>query len=388
MHIGKRAIVLGIAVLLLPSLVACGAKDEKEKKESETAIEMNADEEKKEEKKEEVKETLPVADTVHTELIDPEKAEIIWDSFYKYTRGEFTGLIVRELHIDAVNPDAKEKVEVVQISDAHLNYINDKDREENNPVIMSTYENRKWNKDASSYLNLLRAMQYAGQSDQIVLTGDTMDYLSWGAFELLQKGVWDKYPETLVALGNHEPVRKMQGNVADPTSLESRYQILQENWAHDIYYTSRVIKDSVMVIQMDDSQLRFWDSQVAQLEADLKLAREKQYTVLLFMHCAVDTRDSSERAFAIWENDGRNWDFAQYKLVGRDAQAGSATQKICDLIANNGDVIRGVFTGHMHADYFIPITAKTSTGEQTQIPQYALTGCAYNKGHVFKIIVE
>ena len=58
------------------------------------------------------------------------------------------------------------------------------------------------------------------------------------------------------------------------------------------------------------------------------------------------------------------------------------------MIANNADVIKGIFAGHYHSDYMTKIAAKTPSGEDTFIPQYVLTGNPYDGGHVLKITVK
>ena len=68
--------------------------------------------------------------------------------------------------------------------------------------------------------------------------------------------------------------------------------------------------------------------------------------------------------------------------------AGGATGQVYDLITNNADVIRGVFTGDMHSDFYTEIVAKTADGMQTTIPQYVLTGAFYDDGAVMHITVD
>lgn len=144
-----------------------------------------------------------------------------------------------------------------------------------------------------------------------------------------------------------------------------------------------------MVIQMDNNLSKFWESQVEMLRADLATAMEKQYTVLLFMHKAIDTKDGLTTANAIWNNARTTWTLrtGERALVGINTND-AATLEVMNLITTHGDVIRGIFTGHMHSDFYLPITATTSTGESCVIPQYVLTGTQYNSGHALKINVK
>ena len=60
-------------------------------------------------------------------------------------------------------------------------------------------------------------------------------------------------------------------------------------------------------------------------------------------------------------------------LIGLNAEKGSATETVYNLIVNNADVIKGVFTGHRHCDLSADIKAYTPEGEETVIPQYVMT---------------
>ena len=307
---------------------------------------------------------------------------------------ENSGVMIREVEIDSgTGGDA---VEVVQLSDTHFNYCNERDMEEANPAVMSTWENRVAFRYPSTQTALNNSIEYASYSDQIVITGDAIDYLSWGCLELLYKYVWDPYPDTIIALGNHEPVRQMQGTVPDPSSLESRYQILQDNWKHDIYYTSKILTndqgiEKVMIIQMDNSQNKYWDSQVPLLSADIETAREKQIPVLIFGHTPLSTRNPEDAEhYAIRINDGSG-DPANFYTSFIGYSATGATKQIYDLITMNPDVVKGYFCGHWHCDYYTEIWSKNADGTDNPdvvIPQYVMTGSAYDKGHAIKITIK
>lgn len=314
-----------------------------------------------------------------------EGAPASYDAFYKLANG----LSVREVTIHSGSRDTT-PVEIVQMSDFHFNFCNAKDFEENNPSTMSTYYNRDLKPNGASLPNALKCLEYGSMFDQAVITGDVIDYISNGSLELMKRYVWDAHPGILATLGNHEPVRVLglPTDVPDPTSLQSRYELLQKTWAHDVYYTSKVVKNKVMVIQMDNSQRGFWDSQVAKLQADIATARSKGYTVLLFMHLPLSTgnpTDTAVTSFHVNDPSGATFDFYT-KGIGYNA--GGATGQVYDLITNNADVIRGVFTGDMHCDFYTEIVAKTADGTQTTIPQYVLTAAFYEDGAVMHITVD
>ncbi len=306
-----------------------------------------------------------------------------------------TGLQVREFTVDSGK--GGEPVEIVQISDMHFNAINDKDRQENNPTIMGNgsdkgmYEYRVNLKDGAIRPNAEICLNYAKNYDQTVVTGDSIDYLTWGAIEMVNDVIWGAIPDALVGLGNHDMVRGWTeafaaGVPTDTSFLESRYQILQDNWKHDIYYTSKVVGDKAMVIQLDNGSGTFWDSQVSKLKADIATAREKGYVVLLFTHIALSNNNPSQPGAPVIDSGNGKKGVSAYKPSGLNETA--ATKAIYDVVFNNADVIRGVFSGHNHKNVYYDIAAKTPSGEAKTIPQVILTSIQYEKGTVMKITVK
>lgn len=134
-----------------------------------------------------------------------------------------SGLKTREFRIKAGNTG--HSVTVIQLTDLHIGCCNEEDMK--NPTLASTYANRKWPSQSRVLQNLDAALNYADSQnpDQIVITGDALDYLSLGGLELLQDRVWDRYPadKLLIATGNHDMVQKMQGTVEESLSAEERY---------------------------------------------------------------------------------------------------------------------------------------------------------------------
>ncbi len=296
------------------------------------------------------------------------------------------GVYVRELNIETNLGGPS--VEIIQMTDLHFNYCNAQDFAENNPVIMSTYENRKWLANGASVDEAQRCLAYAEAADQIVITGDIYDYLSWGCIELAETHVFSKYPDILACLGNHEYDRQVEGEIEDTTSIASRLEIIQQHWINDIYYESKVVKDKVMVITMDNGQNKFWDSQVPLLKADLEKARENGYVVLIFYHVQLSSGPDYDKGnFTNLRDSSTVINFC-YGGLGSPSDKNTANKQIFDLITSNGDIIKGCFGGHMHADYYIEMQAKTPTGESVTIPQIILNGTPYNGGNVLKITIN
>ncbi|MBQ9113199.1 MAG: metallophosphoesterase [Clostridia bacterium] len=286
-------------------------------------------------------------------------------------------------------------VTIVQLTDSHYWAFTDADLE--NPVLASTKQNRVWRSVANgaSVANTEKVLAYADSvADQIMVTGDVMDFLSEGTLNLLKTTIWDKYgvasgkDKVMVSVGNHEPVRQMQGEIADTDSRESRLRVLQDNWEHDIYYTSRVLKDKVMVIQLDNGSAdKFLDIQVDHLKSDLALAREKGYTVLLFYHIPLSTGNPDNISTAASKVGDKNNTFANFYSKGINRCSDGASGEIYGIITNNADIIKGCFCGHKHCDFYTEINAKTADGKDTVIPQYILIGTPYG-AYATKIIVK
>ena len=310
------------------------------------------------------------------------------------------GISIRDLTID-VGLEGEE-VTVIHLTDLHLGDCTEEDLK--NPTLASTYEKRQSSYVLDSrYITTKKVLDYVDtlDFDQIVLTGDTLDYLSQGSLNLMDELFWDRYREAdgsvqkvMAALGNHEHCQQMTGTVAETLSLEERYAMLQENWEHDIYYSSKVIKDKVMLIQMNDMNgyglgQFFWEGQAELLSADIALARENGYTVLMFMHGALATGDPKD----IVVNSLTN--FGVHQTVNFFTASGGACvpdndvdRAVYDVITNNADVISGIFCGHHHGDYYTEINAKTADGSEKPIPQYNIPESGFSGGCMLKITVK
>ena len=204
------------------------------------------------------------------------------------------GIRMREVCIDSGKGGTH--VEIVHLSDMHFNYMNEKDKEEANPTLFSTYEYRTWGAEGGFTSKAAKLMEYAKDADQIMITGDVLDYLSHGAVELIYREIWDKYPDTIIAVGNHEFVQNVQGIVEESIPEKERWRWIEQVWKHDPHYYARVIRDKVMVIQLNNGENKFYKSQVTRLMEDVKLAREHEYVVLLFMHEPMVTGNPEDTA--------------------------------------------------------------------------------------------
>lgn len=304
-----------------------------------------------------------------------------------YRLGE-DGVFVREAVFDSGKNDGDPAV-LIQLTDLHFNLCTAAD--ESDEEVMYTKQCRKWNADGVSARSAERAMRYAAPFDQTIVTGDSLDYLSKGAEELMRKYVFDADPNVLAALGGHDVTKQMQTGIRDKTPAAERYAELSRFWIHDISYVSRVIKNKVMAVVLDNGAHSYSEGQAGRLDADIRTAREKGYIMLIFQHEPVSTGDPADTDVpAIRRNDP--WSYDLYNCLGHGASG--ATEAVYRLITENADVVRGLFCGHLHSDFYSEVKASYAAADgsvvKTVVPQYILTGNVYDgqAGHAMKITVR
>ena len=330
--------------------------------------------------------TVEAEDTEDTETSKPpikkpiqnnnnsNKVELPWKLKYSGS------VSIRDLTIDVGL--GGEEVTIIQLSDLHFADCTEEDLK--NPTLASMYEKRKGSSQ-NSLNNAKRCLDWADTQapDQIVITGDCLDYLSQGSLNLMDEYVWDRYREedgsvqkVMAVVGNHEHYQQLQGTVPDTLSLEERYKMLEDNWEHDVYYSSKVLKDKVMLIQMHDYNPNggyFWKGQAEKLSNDLAIARENGYTVLLFIHIPLQTLNQKYYNTSPLTGYGIEANVNYYRHNNYPGPTEGADLEVYNIITNNADLIAGVFCGHDHADYYSEINAKTADGTDKPIPQYTLT---------------
>ncbi len=316
---------------------------------------------------------------------------------YNGHEGDNIYIADNELYVRDISIDARigEDVYIGLLSDIHLNYCNDQDFDEADPVIMSTYENRVWCANGATVPKLQKCLEFLDDADQIVINGDTLDYLSHGTMELMQKEIWDKIPGVVATVGGHEISRKMQGKVEDTLSRDERIAIIEKYWKHDMYYMSKLLKNKVLVVGMFNDMAQFNDYQRDKLKADIESARKNGYAILIFAHEPIATHNPKHSNFTL--DDvllvGDSSGFPRDLCSGTDKLAGGKgsddiTKEVYSLITSNADVIKAVLTGHYHNDMYLEIIAKNADGSDAIIPQYVTTATAYQKGHATRITVK
>ena len=331
--------------------------------------------------------------------------------FYKLN-GQLSTLVT-EITIDAVGENSNiDPTTIVQLSDIHFTYCDDVDFAENNVYTMNSWEKRQGNgtffTTANSFKNyrmqyILNALEYAAAvGDQIVTSGDMIDFISHGNLTLMNRVIAEPYSNALMMVGNHEPVRLVSetSSLSDPNKWsEEYYAILKKYWNdHDLSYTSKMVGKEVMVIQMDNSHYFFTQSQVDKLTADLVTARENGYTVLIFTHIPFEPTDGCNSQELLMGSGGfadtsYNSETDTNKTLidalnpttnsSQPEEYHATTTAVYNLIVDNGDIVRGVFNGHKHNTVYSRLYKEGGT----VVPQYTLAAAFIDGGVVMKVNV-
>lgn len=308
----------------------------------------------------------------------------------KMYRLGYTGQYIVEFNVDAGL--GAEPIEIDQITDIHLNYVAISD--ESDHEVMLTRQFRTWNAEAESVKSAIKAMDVAQYSDQTVITGDTLDYLSKGSARLTKKHILERDPEVMMTLGGHDLTKQMQTGQPDETSLEERYAFLKEFWPHDMFYYSKQVGEKVIAVALDNSLNCFWESQYEPLKNEIENAKREGKVLLLFMHEPIAARGKDEWVPALLKSSGarEGQNYASEGIVGATFKD-KATDDLYNLIVSSADVIKGVFCGHNHSMLYvdIPATYTDENGEhETVIPQLSSPGNPYFKhsGTVVRITVK
>lgn len=305
------------------------------------------------------------------------------ETIYQLTNG----MKVREVVIDSEK--AGEAIEIMHLSDLHLGYMNAYDFADAYPTLLATY-NLRTGKDnqGKNAANDRIVLEYARAADQLVVTGDTLDYLSKGAAELTYREIWDKFPNALMALGNHEISQIVSKTVNETLNQQQIYEKIQNIWKSEYLYSKKLLADKILIIQLHNAANEFYAEQYARLLDDLTEARSKGYKVLLFMHEPLVTGNAADtNVKPLWTGDKAEYNFytaSPYSNVYPSKNEN--TGKVYNLITDNADIVAGVFNGHIHTSFYTEIKGTGTNGTNYVIPQY--TSAASYQLNATKIIIN
>ena len=302
-----------------------------------------------------------------------------------------SGVMVRRVYIDT--PKGGKDLHIGQITDTHLTHWNLRDFEEKHPSVLSTIEHRRSSfKREDTFLCLANLMQYAPLFDKFIVTGDMIDYLTWGSLDYINRYIYEKCPKALLSVGGHDISRVTQGKIPDTSSVASRYDILRYYFRNDLFYHSEVMDNRVMLIVLNNGECKYYPEQVEKFRKDLQKAKEENLVILIFQHEPICTRNQAELnidpLFAAASYIG-NRNYCE-RFIG-SAPKDDATDELYRLITENADLIKGIFCGHMHYDAYTEIKASYQADGETQeaiIPQYVLSGAPYQQGHMLVITIR
>lgn len=334
--------------------------------------------------------TTPGGQVNRDDIFNSYKFKNPWKTGIEVTGADGKTITLREVTIN-IGGDG-EPIEIYQLTDLHFNAIYDDED-------ATTQLSKKWWGNAfpdneTILATYKRCMNYAAEhADRIVLTGDLVNYYSRANYDVLEQYIF-RAAETvnpalagkvLMTSGNHDCT--FPGAKSDLARYERYHKTMEALYAKygvDLEYTSQVIDERVMLVVLDNASwydvrsARFTANQLAKLERDITLAREKGYVMLLFGHVPLPTKNSAGHSAYI------NFDAAGY--------TDPTSKAVYDLITNSADVIKGYFTGHNHGDEYLEIVAKTPDGKPAFIPQYVLRDMNREKaggtGEMTRIILK
>ncbi len=310
-----------------------------------------------------------------------------------------TGIYVRDVDIDL---GGKNEYTIAHLTDFHLVAMNNDDLLD--PQLAKSYLSRK-NSFPDAERNARIAMKYASFFDKTIVTGDAIDYLSVGALDLLNEIIGKT--NTLVAMGNHDYRKVWYDTYTDTVPVEERFALCQTKWSHNIHYHSEIIKDKFMIITMNNgagsTYENYYSSEFTAKDSkgnaktgtmdkffadDLKIAKDNGYSVLIFQHSPI-WPNSSEPFYDLI--NGKNGNFGNWYIGSSALKQTEIDKKMYNHITENAKIIKGIFCGHTHENYYTKIKSKASPSSisyDSVIPQYVLGLNARLYGNVIKITVK
>ena len=224
-----------------------------------------------------------------------------------------------------------------------------------------------------------------------------MDYLSCGTMELTKRHLVDKYPDIMMAVGGHELTKQMQTRLPDKLPLEERVAMVRTIWPHDMHYYSRVIKEKVMCVILDNSRSRFLPEQKEKLLSDIETCRREGLVMLIFAHEPIFNNDPENTVILanIWNSGAyQKMNMLERAIVVGREDCDEVTIDIYRTIIENADVVRAFVAGHWHSQFYIEIKGsyKDENGQSVPavIPQFVISGNPYFKdgGYMARITVR
>ncbi len=276
-----------------------------------------------------------------------------------------------------------EEIELAHITDMHLNHFTAEDFDDGE--IMDTIRHREWLKGGEALMAAERAMSASDYADFTVVTGDILDFLSHGSRELAEKYVFSHKANALFCPGLHDYLKEMQTGVPEKLPYEVREKLLKSFWPNDLHYATKVLKDKLLIVAIDNSPSHYLEETYALLKADIERARAAELKLLLFQHeplCTHDSADTAVLSAAPVNHDAYNFLTGPY--INGGPCANETDKKFHKLLLESTDVVKGIFAGHFHSVYYTEVKGENGAF----IPQYVSIGCPYYNGALTRIIIR
>lgn len=316
----------------------------------------------------------------------------------KTYRMKDTGTVVVEVDIAGFRPGRE--VNLVAWGDNHLKLADDRDRASEN-ISLAFQRRGKANPPETGTHSLTREMELAPIFDGTVILGDNVDFFSYGSYALWKRMVLDvEGAEPLVVIGYHDYVthtinKRPQKEMPEAVTMP----VCVAHTPNDVRYATRLVGGRVLMVGLDASKNGnfYWENKIHEkLAADVKRARENGWTILLFQHEGQfpHSDDSKMLRRHTMSTKDREMDYGRYAAGLDDPKKQGfsqvrGTKAVYDVVWHNADVIRGVFHGHVHANYATWINAVTPDGTSKPIPQYSCQGSVFFlDGWIFRINVK
>ncbi len=246
------------------------------------------------------------------------------------------GLSVTETVIEI---GLRKPVTIARITDSHLAYVNGADN-----AIAREQAAKRYKYFTNNDKKLQRCVNYANALgvDLVAFTGDIWDFFSVGNLEKF-KSATSVLDDFLFAIGNHEDADVVGGNLPTGEKWTNIRKHISSYVKNDLTFATRYIGE-LTVVSMDNSRYTFTDEQVQKMKTEIAKGRP----MLLMMHTPLYTEELYKKAS---ENNEAG------SIMPSVDKATGSTKEMLELINSNANLIKGVFTGHMHYDHISDLSS-------------------------------
>lgn len=252
--------------------------------------------------------------------------------------------VTTALHVGAEKPFS-----ILQITDTHLMFANEKDDELKHKLAVDRYS---WIPKQESLVKLDYALEVARETGLPVFhTGDLIDFVSEGNLERAKEFI-DKV-DFFFACGNHEFSKYLYFEELNETPEYRAESIdaVQAIHKNDIRFASKIM-NGVNMVSIDDSYYTIDADQFARLKAEVA----KGLPIVLFMHVPIYSEEMYKRFFVSPQrplfmlNTPKELikDYPEENIIQQ--QTDELTAEATEYILNE-PLIKACVTGHLHADF-------------------------------------